>query len=309
MGYMLLNLTKTEMSMNHLFIINPAAGRGKSMKYVEEIKKYFKKRSDIFIMEFTKRPGHATEIARSYVSRDSFRVYSVGGDGTLNEVLNGMAGSDSVLASIPGGSGNDFIKSLCPEPSFKNILERTVRGKERKIDLAKVNDRYFINISSIGLDADVVYSARKVKKLPGIPGSLAYAAGVFIALFRYRSNPLDINIDGKQFKTDSLLAAVANGRYYGGGMLPAPSAEIDDSYLDLCVIEDKKRIDIIRFLPKFSKGEHTDIEGVKFYRVKNVEITCSKPFSLNIDGEIERNTSAVFEIIPCGVSVVVPEPL
>lgn len=293
--------------MNHLFIINPVAGKGKSIKFLPEIKKAFKKRNDIYITEFTQKPGHATEIAKRYVNRDKFRVYSVGGDGTLNEVLNGIVNSESSLAVIPGGSGNDFIKSITPDIDGKTILDRTIEGREDFVDIARVNGKYFLNISSIGFDAEVVYNTRKIKKIPVMPGKFAYITGIFATLFKYRNNYLKISIDDRYVETKSLLVAVANGRYYGGGMLPTPEARIDDGLFDICLIEDKSPIDILHFFPKFIKGEHTGIEGVSLIRGKRVSIRCDKNVVINIDGEVEKTREATFEIIPRGIRIVKPK--
>lgn len=292
--------------MNHLFIINPVAGKGKSIKYLSEIKKAFKERNDVCITELTKRPGHATEIVKSYIARDNFRVYSVGGDGTLNEVLNGMVGSESNLAVIPSGSGNDFIRNIIPHSGMKDILDRTIRGKEELVDVAKVNDKYFLNISSMGFDAEVVYNTQKIKKFPGMPGKLSYITGIFVTLFKYNNNHMKICIDGKYMETKFLLVAVANGRYYGGGMLPAPTAKIDDGMFDICLIEDKSKLDILYFLPKFVKGEHANVEGVSFHKGKKIKIQCTKKVAINIDGEIDKTSEATYEIIPKGIKIVKP---
>ena len=123
--------------MKHLFIINPMAGKGRTLEYIPEIKKIFKVIKDEYFIQITNRPGHATEIVRSYVKTDIFRVYSIGGDGTLNEVLNGIVGSGSSLAVIPSGSGNDFFRSLCNDNKLSNLLLRTIKGEERLIALDK----------------------------------------------------------------------------------------------------------------------------------------------------------------------------
>ena len=107
--------------MKHLFIINPFAGKGKTLKYIEQINNAFKKIKDEYFIEITKYPMHASLIAKEYSSKGDFRIYSVGGDGTLNEVLNGMAESNSSLAIIPGGSGNDFIRSIYKKNHMKDI--------------------------------------------------------------------------------------------------------------------------------------------------------------------------------------------
>lgn len=297
--------------MKHLFIINPVAGKGRALQYIPEIKKIFsKKTDDIYFIETTEGPGHATELVRRYVEKDTYRVYSVGGDGTLNEVLNGIAGSESSLAGVPAGSGNDFVRSL--EEYDLNatklyLLESLINGKEKIIDIGKINDRYFINISSVGFDAEVVYHANKLKKIPFINGLLAYTLGVFLTLINYGNNIVNITIDGNSIETDILLVAVANGKYYGGGMQPVPTANIQDGLFDICLIRSVRRLKIVRFLSKFIKGQHATVEEVSFHTGKEVKLVPHHEIALNIDGEISLiDHEVVFKIVPNAVKIVVP---
>lgn len=305
-------------NMKHLFIINPIAGKGKSLDYIPVIEKYFSDNGSDYFIEVTKYPGHATELVREYVSKDNFRVYSVGGDGTLNEVLNGIAGSNSSLAIMPAGSGNDFVKSLenykkytrggkkLPEPSIP-FLDSLVHGNEITIDIGKVNGRYFLNISSVGFDAEVVYKSYKIKKLPLITGLTAYILSVLATLASYKNNHLEINIDGKTIKAGTLLVAVANGRYYGGGMQVVPSSRLDDGFLDICLIEYVGRSKIIKFFSRFVKGTHGTIKEVSFHKAKKVSIISKNSIAMNIDGEASMISGKIdFEIIPGGIKVVLP---
>ena len=214
--------------MKHLFIINPKAGKGKTLDIIPEIKEIFKDTNEEFTIEITRRPGHATELVRNYVSKENYRVYSVGGDGTLNEVLNGMVNNESCLGVIPGGSGNDFIKSICEEKLPNNILRDTIKGKTKVMDLAKIDDRYFINISSVGIDAEVTSNAKDLKRYPLISGKIAYMLSVFITIFKYKSQDIQLIIDGIEITLKSTLLAMANGKYYGGGMKVAPYADLQD---------------------------------------------------------------------------------
>lgn len=292
--------------MEHVFIVNPAAGNGRPLKFIPRIEGFFKKIGEKYKLVLTERPGHATLIAREYAGREDLRVYSVGGDGTLNEILNGMAGKSSSLAVIPGGSGNDFVRSICARPGSEDILTRTVKGEEKLVDLATINDRYFINISSVGFDAQVAVNTSKYKRSPFVGGSLAYLAAVLETLRKYKSSFIKMVIDGKRMEFRSLLAAVANGRYYGGGMKAVPSAEIDDGMLDVCVIEEKSRLEILKFLPRFIKGRHGDIQGVHFFRGKHIELECESEMPLNVDGETHTVKNAIFKVIPRGIRIVVP---
>lgn len=294
--------------MRHLFILNPIAGKGKTLKLIPDIHAYFRDSGKEYIIETTEYPGHATEIASRYSSREDFRIYSIGGDGTLNEVLNGMAGSGSSLAAIPAGSGNDFIKSIIGSRPLKDMIKSVVEGLERRIDLARVNDKYFINITSLGFDAQVVQKTLNFKKLPLISGKLAYMLGIITAVMRCENHYMEIAIDGNLIKTKALLIAIGNGKYYGGGMLALPEAEIDDGLLEICLVEEKKRLDILHLFPRYMKGLHGSIPGVHFHRGTHIEIKTEQPAPMNLDGELLVVERAAFEIIKGGLSFIAPVP-
>jgi len=298
--------------MVHLFILNPTAGKGRSLEYLPYIEQVFNEIDDDYVVEITKYAGHATEIAKKYSNVENCKIYSVGGDGTLNEIVNGITPGRAVLGVIPAGSGNDFIRSIgvsIPNnaPAMINLVKKTICGTEREVDLARVNDRYFINIASVGFDADVVYNTVALKKLSMFTSSLAYTSGIFITLFKYRNYELDINIDGDHLKDEYLLVAVANGKYYGGGMQPAPEALLDDGLLDVCLVKGMNRAKILRLFPLYMKGRHEKVKGVSFYRCKRIEISCTRDIGLNIDGEVELTRSVVFEILPKGIKILESE--
>jgi diacylglycerol kinase (ATP) len=292
--------------MKHLFIINPVAGRGRALKLLPSIKEIMDDIGEEYHIEITENPGHATDIARSYTQRDNYRVYSVGGDGTLNEVMNGMVNSKSSLAVIPGGTGNDFIRSITSKSAVKSLLKQTICGSEKLIDIARVNGRYFINIASLGFDAEVVYSAKGFKKIPWISGQLAYLLGILKTLFINWFQKVTLEIDGRAFEKRILLAAVANGRFYGGGMMPAPDAQIDDGLFDVCVVRALSRIKILFLFPKYIKGKHGKLKEVSFYKAKRVRVSSNDYVPVNIDGEVLRLKEMEFEIVPKAMSVVIP---
>ena len=312
--------------MNHLFIINPKAGKGKTLDYVDIIKNYFSGNNEKYIIEITKYPGHATKLVREYVSHDKYRVYAIGGDGTVNEVVNGLIGSNSILAVIPAGCGNDFFKSIqeisndkdnylsfniTEKSSKKDILDHMIKGIESQIDICKINEKYFANIASVGFDAEVTYKSNKIKNIPFISGLLAYSLSIFTMLFTYTWHPLKINIDDGNtvftIEKNALLVAVANGKYYGGGMQPAPLAKIDDGFLDVCLIDYVGRLKILRFFPKFLKGKHGEIKEVSFQRCKKLSIYSKNNIAINIDGEAGITNGEInFEIIPSALKIVLP---
>ena len=295
--------------MKHLFIVNPSAGKGKPLRLIPVIKQFFAANASLlgndFVIEITQYPGEATEIVRRYVAGAKLRVYSVGGDGTLNEVVNGLIGSDSSLAIIPTGSGNDFVRSLPYDLPIHDLLFCTANGEAEPVDLAVVNGRYFINIASVGFDAEVVYQAQKMKNAL-MPSHLCYFAGIVRTLCRYNNLRLKVSLDGQVREAKFLLMAIANGKYYGGGILPTPDARIDDGLLDVCLITEKNFLQIVTTLPKYIKGRHREIPGVDFYKVREVKVYSEREFPLNIDGEIVMAREAAFRIIPQGIKLVIP---
>lgn len=292
--------------MKHLFIVNPVAGKGKTLGLIPEIKQYCESNNYEYEIVTTECPGHATEIAQVNSAAQNLRIYSVGGDGTLNEVLNGMAGSGSSLAAFPSGTGNDFIRSIIGADIPKDLIKSTVEGTERLIDYAKVNEKYFINITSLGFDAEVAYQSGHYKKLPFVTGKMAYILGIFSSIIACSNHHMEIKVDGTLMSGKSLLAAVGNGNFYGGGMLALPDARIDDGLFDICHVEAMKRTKILKLFPKYMKGQHASIKGVHFYRGKKVEITVDKPIPMNLDGEIIIIQKAEFEIFPKSLPFIIP---
>lgn len=292
--------------MKHIFIINPTAGKGKSLELVPFIKEYFEDNAEEYVIKVTLYPGHATHIAREYSTSENCRIYSVGGDGTINEIVNGMAGTESSLGVIPTGSGNDFIRSFQEETDIKKLLVNTINGDEKRIDLARVNEKYFLNISSIGFDANVVYNSDKFKKLPGVSGSMAYLISIIYSVFEKKICDVNIDIDGNKMKKKVLLAAIANGKYYGGGIIPTPDAKIDDGLFDICLVSDMSRFQILRLFPKYIKGLHGQLKQASFFKAKKITIESEDDLCVNIDGELMSARIINFEILEKAIKVVFP---
>lgn len=295
--------------MDHLFIVNPVAGKGKSLSYIPLIRKIFDGRTkDTFIIEETKYPGHATLLVKEYTKAKDHIVWALGGDGTTNEVLNGMAHTESSLAIVPCGSGNDAVKSLDGYRGQKNILEDLLNGKKTKVDLGKINDRYFLNISSLGFDARVVKKTNTIKKIPFITGLPAYTLGVFASLISPGRNKIKLIIDGWETRGEILLIAVANGKYYGGGMQPAPMADIKDGILNVCMVQKISRLKVIQFLPLFMKGTHVKMKEAAFFEGTQIKVIPEGSMEFNIDGEISIIKGEMnFSIIPSGLNIILPK--
>jgi YegS/Rv2252/BmrU family lipid kinase len=295
----------------HVFIFNPFAGNGKNFLIAKElINEYVSNNPVNYVFETTKGPGDATKIAFNYALRytSNCRIISVGGDGTLNETLNGIVGTCAELGVIPCGSGNDFIKSLSDksvELSY-DLIERTLRGSIKMIDVASVNNRYFLNIASVGFDADVVCNSIKYKKIPIIPSRFAYIISLLLSLIKMKSYHVIIDVDGVKIDKQITLAAIANGKYYGGGITPAPDAIIDDGVLDLCVVDKISRLKVLAFFPKYRKGTHGSLKEVSLIKCKEITVKCTEEISINIDGELSKAKVAYFKLLDKHIGVLIP---
>ena len=286
------------------FIVNPAAGKGKAKSFVFPIEEAMKSLNEIsYEICFTKKAGHATELARSAAALGCKIVYAVGGDGTVNEVMNGLVGTNSALSVLPGGSGNDFARSIDIHGDIIQIIRQTLKGKIKPIDVGIINGRYFINISSVGFDAEV--ALQRFKKSV-FSGSAAYVAGLISTIFTCKSIKIKFKADETEFEKMILLTAVANGKYYGGGMKAAPDAILDDGKFDICIIDWLPKIKMLFLFPKFMKGKHESLKEVNFLRSEKVTLESCEPVAINIDGEVLQDTRISFEMIKKGLLVAMP---
>lgn len=290
--------------MKVYFIVNPAAGNGRGVNLIPFIEDICKNKKINYHIKETSCPGDASDLAREAIKEGADRIVSVGGDGTLNEVLNGMAGSGADLGIIPAGTGNDFIRSVNRKKDIKDVINDAIEGHARHVDLGKCNSAYFINVSSGGFDAEVVACAHRIKKYAG--GSKAYFLALIRTIFAYEGRQMYVDIDGKVFEKNILLVAVANGRYYGGGIKPAPKAEIDDGLLEVCILEKMPKIKMLLLFHKYIRGKHEGVKGVSFYRGKSVKLRSREEFPVNVDGEVSFSKEVDFNIIHKGVNVVFP---
>lgn len=292
--------------MHHVIIVNPIAGHRNTKKYGYRIQKLLKKyniSSEIYLSKYS---GNITEITKKLSNIEDCRFYSVGGDGTLNEIVTGIIGTNSDIVVIPSGTGNDFIKSTNSYISMRKIIINSINKSSRKVDAIKIGkDRYCINILSTGLDAMVAKNVDIFKKVPLISGKFKYILATIYTLFSKKSFKFKIRIDNNEIlKGHFTLAAVANGKYYGGGVCPCPDAVIDDSILNICVVDNTTFFEKLSLLPKYQKGKHIGLKQVHIYKCKNIHIVSNRKFPTNIDGEVFYTNKLNISIIPKAINIV-----
>ncbi|MCF0147690.1 MAG: YegS/Rv2252/BmrU family lipid kinase [Clostridium sp.] len=278
----------------HYFIINPEAGKTDvSEKISNEVIKAFKGKSDEYNIYITKGKNDATNFTKDICQKEvgDLRFYACGGDGTLNEVVNGLIGYKNASASvIPYGTGNDFINNFSSNINFFDI-EKQIEFEEEEIDLLRVNDKYSVNLCNIGFDAKVAENMNKFKRFPLISGQGAYTLSVFYSLLHKMYSNLEILIDNEEtIEGDFLLCVVANGMTYGGGYKGAPLAKINDGLIDVCIFKKVSRLKLLRLINVFKKGEHLENEEMKEYfiykKCRSIHIRSKNDFTVCIDGEI-----------------------
>lgn len=293
--------------MRVLFIVNPTAGKGKANGIAPLIEEVCNKADVEYKLVYTTKPGEGLELGL-YGAKEGFeRIVAVGGDGTVNEVLNGIVGTSAALGVVPGGSGNDFIRSINESNDIEKLIYDNIYGNIIRADLGLCNGKNFINVASCGFDAMVVSETQKVKKM--FSGSIAYVVALVKTIFLYKGKAIKLTIDNDVYEVKSLLTAIANGRYYGGGMLPAPKALINDGYFDICQIRQPSKLKMLLLFPGFMKGKHDKYREVSMYRGKKILLEASEKLLVNIDGEVFEGKKVEFEIIPGGINIIMPRSM
>ena len=298
------------------FILNPVAGRGKAYHAIKKIRSMLREFIIDHKISITDAPCHATELAKeSLMSEDV--VVAVGGDGTINEVMNGLVNSKKALGILPFGSGNDFAKATNIPHNIHEAIRVIINNKRKLIDIGKVTtsnqiknifklseERYFINGIGVGFDASVAYESSKIKILRGLP---LYITSIFKALLTYRIPNFSLQLDDEDFNNRYFLIAVGNGQSSGGGFYLTPNAKLDDSKFDVCYVDNITLLEIIKFFPSVLKGLHGKYKKVHFTQAKRISVASVDGFFVHADGEIVGNNISKVEIsiIPKAMEVIV----
>jgi len=296
-------------------IVNPAAGAGKTGKHWPRIKSFLQKIGVRFENDLTEAPGHAVELARAAVGKGYRLIVSVGGDGTINEVVNGMydaGGLKNVQLGIIGtGTGGDYIRTLGVSRDYREACEHLLHPVPMTVDLGMVTHdingqkcrRLFTNFAGLGFDAEVVRATtKKFKKLGSVP---SYLLGLVTTLVTYHNRDLTISIDGKTEERKVCTVIMSNGKYGGGSMFIAPQADIKDGLFDVVIIGDVSKPDLLASLPRIYRGTHLTHPKVTLKRAREVEIQSKQRIALQADGELLGEAPARFSILPTALTVLV----
>ncbi|MDE7262382.1 MAG: BmrU protein, partial [Oscillospiraceae bacterium] len=246
--------------MKHVFIINPTAGKKDCTARVMEMAKGLAARHGLDLeCILTKSAGHATETARSLAqSGQEVRIYACGGDGTVNEAANGVAGyANAAMTCIPVGTGNDFLKNFGDMAPLFADPENLWDGPVIPLDTIDCNGRLALTVACSGLDAQVAHDVHKYGSSPVLRGQGSYIASLVVNFFSREnySHRWTVTLDGEEVSGEFMLAAVCNGRYYGGGFMPSAEARMNDGVLNTIVVKKVSRAAFLRLVGPYSKGE------------------------------------------------------
>jgi len=297
-----------------IVIVNPQAGNGRTEKIWPNIESALEKSIGSFEVLQTTCRGDATDLSRRILKEDAARIVAVGGDGHLNEVLNGFIENDlpvnaeSRLSFVMTGTGCDFQRSLGISGKWQNAAAKLKDAKVRKIDVGKVTYtaadktqkiRYFDNIASFGLSGAVDHCLEHSRLRDYLGGSPLFLWATIKTVFTHPNQSIRFRIDdGPEEEICSRLGLLANGRYFGGAMHAAPEAELDDGLLDLLMLKEISVAKFLWHLPKIYKGTHLKIPEIFFQKVRKFTAESSEQVILDIDGESPGYLAATFEVLP-----------
>jgi len=294
--------------MKHLFIVNPTAGKSDSTEEITAKVSKLLSPEEYEIYRTKKKLDAVDKIRADAKEHDDLRVYACGGDGTLNECVNGAALLPNVsVAAYPCGTGNDFIKMFGDEKDRFFDLEELVKGEVHPTDLIECNGRYGINICSVGLDAEIGADVHRYSGLPLIGGSFAYVVSVCVNVFKGIARPMRISCEGREYDGEYTLACVCNGSYYGGGFHPVPEARPDDGKLDMLIIKKISIFQVPGLIGKFAAGKYAELSKyIDYIKGESIHIEFDKEYIVGMDGEAEMSKTADMRVVPGGVRCIYP---
>ncbi len=277
--------------MKDLFIINPAAGkRDRTEEYRQMIQNTWRKRGLAYEIAVSQGPGDCRDLARrAGQSGEEYRIFAMGGDGTLNEVAAGAAGFSNVAVThFAGGSGNDFVRIFGDSMTFDS-LEPYLDCQESVLDMIQCNGQLAVNTCSVGLDARIGTQIGEYKRLPLVTGSGAYILSILVNLCRGISEPYTVEVNGQVFQGKQTMITACNGQFYGGGFHPVPEADPTDGMLDVVIVKDVPLWRVPMVIGKYKAGQYAQLPDLITHVVTDrLTVRCSKINSVSLDGELLR---------------------
>jgi len=299
-------------------IVNPKSGNGKGEKDWPDIRHILEERQTMFEVHFTEKPFHAVDLTHQALDKGFKQILIIGGDGTMNEVVNAMMTHQKVkpqdisIGVIPVGTGNDWCRSQGIPHNYKKAIEIFCRGHQKLLDIGRAEFtasstiRYFSNIAGIGFDAEVVEAVQKKRLEYGSVSTLGYLWYMLKELIGTKIKSLQLQWKGGLYDGPLLTGAVAIGKYNGGGMKQAPGAISDDGLFDITIVGNISKLKILFNLPRLYSGSFVNMKEVSQFRTARVSMKSRETITVETDGETAGCTPVNFSVIPATLHVIVP---
>jgi YegS/Rv2252/BmrU family lipid kinase len=299
--------------MRSKLIVNPTSGAWDIRRELPAVLKYLNQQGWQTTISQTERPGEATLQAQQARDAGLDAVIVVGGDGTINEVVNGLAESHVAVGVLPAGTGNVWAKELgLPTRSPRHLLplvdsiKTLIPGATRRIDLGRANGRYFLQWTGLGLDAEVTYAMEPRSRVQRRLGAITYVVAGVACAVNLVGTRTRIWIDGKRIYRRSILIVISNSQLYGGKVRIATDARLDDGLLDVSVFAGTGFISVLRMVGGVVLGLHGRDPRHSFYRGRSIRVEADKPIPLHVDGEPFGTTPLDCIVVPQALTILVP---
>lgn len=282
--------------MNYIFIINSFSLKKDIDKIKNKLINACEKLNLNYEIEINSDSNPTEKIVKKYHDSHSI-IVCLGGDGTINRTLNSIIGTSNVLGYVPLGTGNDFYKTN----------RETLKNGINEVDLIKINNKYFLNTACFGIDADI--GAEEIVHSSIIPKSQRYSLATIKNIVKFKGKQFKIYINGKEYKDDYTTIVIANGKYYGGGFMVAPSALLDDGIVEVYLAKRMPKLRMIKLFRDLKNGNHEKDKYVTKIRTTEVRIESLNETECLIDGEVLKNKKFNVKVIPKGIKIFYNENL
>jgi len=287
-------------------VVNPAAGGGKTLKILPRVHAALKSLNVNYHLHLTTEAGDGRASAARYAREGASLILAVGGDGTIHEVANGVydSGVRVPFGVVPAGNGSDFARTIGSSKEIEKSIAVACSGRSRSVDagLATLDNgisSVFVNIAGLGFDALVAERAIRTKFLPG--ANLPYLAAALHCLISFQNIETTVNVDGEIINTKAVFIQIANGMFMGGGYKIAPMADIEDGKLDLALVGDLSKPDLLMNIPKVYTGKHVGHPKCVFKRASSIRVETVQPANVQLDGEIIGPAPVTFTVLPAAL--------
>jgi len=290
-------------------IVNPVASAGKVGKRWPQTRDLLTEGGLDFDAELTQYPLHATEIAARALDEGYRYVVCVGGDGTVNETMNGLIVGDRihpdvVLSIIPGGTASDFVRTMGISVDPSQACQVTLGQETRAVDIGEIRcmrdgkayQRFFVNVAGLGFDGEVADQVNRRSKRIG--GTVPYLTSLVLTLFSYKNKDVELTLDGRAMSGRYNSVIVCNGQYFGGGMWVGPKAVADDGIFDVVILKDLGRLEFLMNVPRVYKGTHLTHPKVELFQAREVHVEAKQRMFIQAEGELIGEAPATFRMIP-----------